>query len=1024
MKQKSFIITILCLLLTSVLFAQTTGEITGIVVDEKGNYLPGANVIVVGTSTGVATDNDGTYSLDLSPGTYTVRAEYLGYESVAHENVEVSTGATTEINFALSTSTLSGQDVVVVGYGSKRRENLTGSVASVDFTELEAQPSANTANLLQGKMTGVQVSSFSSQPGEDDPQIRIRGIGTLNAGQEPLIIVDGVELSLSQISPEDIESVSVLKDAASASIYGVRAANGVILVKTKEGKSEKPKLTFRQSTSWQDAIVRPNLVDSWDYAKIQNLDKTEKGEAALYSDEQIQIMRDGSDLDRWSNTNWFDEMYRVAPMQTTYLSVSGVKDNINYLISGEYVDQDGIMIQTGAKRFNLHSKIDVAVTDRISIGMNLFGTKKDITETLNNASASNNDQDLNYILRRFSTPLVPVKYSNGYYGQVDGLYYEGGGSMNIKNPVEYANRGENLEERNSLTGMVHGDVQIIDNLHYRPSLSYVYYSSLGTRFTPTFELYDADGIMMSENIHNSQYNSNVTTKKYEYKNLLTYDIALNDIHKISTLLGQEAQLYRLDYFSASVKDFPNNNVHELDGGINEKDVSGNARELALSSYFGRLNYILADKYLFEFNYRYDGTSRMSADNRWGGFPSLSAGWILSNEDFLDNLGPVSSLKARASWGQLGNQNIGGSNFYPYAQTIETGQNYIWGGSVTPGVAVTSLANPDLTWETTTITDFGIDLSLFNDKIQIVADWFDKTSTDILVRLPIPTTLGNVSAPFQNIGKVSNTGWELGIRGRHNVSDFGFSSSVNLSHVENEVVDYGGLESISGNAITKEGLPIGSYYAYEADGYYQTQEELDNAPTQFGGVLRLGDVKYVDISGPDGVPDGKISSDFDRTVIGNPFPDFQYSFDLGAEYKGFNVYAYFQGIQGIDRYYWYNTEIIGTMTDVALDYWTEDNTDAPTPRWGNLTNNNKYSSFWLKDASYLRLKNIEFGYTLPSRLTSKYNMQNVRIYMSGINLWTLSEVEDYDPEKLTNDDRNRDYPHTKVYSVGVSFNFTN
>ncbi|BAX82394.1 SusC/RagA family TonB-linked outer membrane protein [Labilibaculum antarcticum] len=992
--------------------------VIGRVTDQSGLSIPGVNIVVKGTTNGTVTDIDGNYSINVES------KDVLLFSFIGFTNQEFIVGSKSTIDAVMVEESIGMNEVVVVGYGTQKKANLTGAVSSVDFGNLETRPAANTATLLQGQMSGVTVSNFSNQPGEDNPQIRIRGIGTLNAGQEPLVIVDGIESSLSQIPAADIESLSVLKDAASAAIYGVRAANGVIVVTTKQGKSGKPKVSLRQSFAWQQAIVEPSFVDSWDFATLQNLDLTEQGQDALYTEEQIQTMRDGADPDRWANTNWFNEMYRTAPMNTTYLSVSGSKENVHYMFSGEYLDQEGIMIKTGQKRYNFRSNISVDISDRVTIGINLSGNKRDIEATLNSASSSNNgDDDLNYIIRRFANPTIPVKYTDGNWGQVNGLYYLPGSTVGgIKNPVEFANRGENTTEKYNFTGKLFADVEVLKNLHFKPNFSYVYNSSLLSKFTPTYETYDLEGNVINENVHNKLINNNQTTKRYQFENLLTYNVTLNEKHKIGVLAGQSAQLYRLDFFEASVEDFPNNNIHELSGGINNKDVTGNARELALNSFFGRVNYNFADKYLIEANYRYDGTSRMSSDNRWGGFPSVSAGWVASNENFLSDFGPVSFLKVRGSWGQLGNENIGGSNFYPYAQTIATGQNYLWGNDIAPGVSVTSLANSNLTWETTTITDIGVDLNLFNNKVQIVADWFDKTSSDILIRLPIPSTLGNVSAPFQNIGEVKNTGWEIDVKMNQTFGDFNVFGGFNLTHVKNEVTNYGGLESINNNSITKKGEAISSYYAFIADGYYQSQEELNNAPTQFGKPLRLGDVKYRDISGPDGIPDGKISDDYDRTIIGNQFPKLQYSFNLGASYKGFDVYAFFQGISGIDRYYWYNTETSGTFTEVAKDYWTEDNRNAPTPRWGNLGNNTKYSTFWLKDASYLRLKNLEIGYTIPSELTKKVHIENARIYFSGINLWTKTDVEDYDPEKLTGDDRNRDYPQSKIYSMGVNITF--
>jgi len=1003
--------------LTATVWAQQR-SINGTVTDETGQPLPGVTVVVEGTTMGTVTNGNGEYTLSVSED-----AENLTFSFVGMKTVNVSINNRSVINLSMELESIGVDEVVVVGYGTQKKANLTGAVSSVDFSELESRPAANTASLLQGQMSGVTVSNFSSQPGNDDPQIRIRGLGTLNAGQEPLIIVDGVESSLTQIPAADIESVSVLKDAASASIYGVRAANGVIVVTTKRGKTSKPTVRFRQSYEIQTPLLKPNMVESWDYAHIQNLDLTEQGQDPLFTDEQIQKMRDGSDPDRWANTDWFDELYDPAPMADTYLSVSGSQNNIRYMFSGAYLNQEGIMINTGVKRYNFRSNIEVDVTDKITIGMNLAGNKRDITETLfTESSGGSFDQNLNYVARRFANPTVPVKYSTGDWGQVNGLYYLPGSTVgSIKNPVEFANRGENFTEQYNFTGKIYADIELAKNLHFKPNFSFVNYSSLLTRYSPTFETYDLEGNVIDRNIHNRQENDNTTTKRFQTENLLTYNFTLND-HRIGVLAGQSAQLYRLDYFKGQVEDFPNNAIHELDGGINNKNVSGYGRELALNSYFGRLSYSFADKYLIEANYRYDGTSRMSPDNRWGGFPSVSAGWVVTNEDFIGELGPVSFLKIRGSWGQLGNQNIGGSNFYPYAQTIGTGQNYLWGGYIAPGVAVTSLANANLTWETTTITDFGIDLNLFKNKIQIVADWFDKTSTDVLVRLPIPATMGNVSAPFQNVGEVKNTGWEVGVNANETFGQVKVFGGFNLSHIENEVVSYGGLESISNNAIIKEGEPIGAYYAYIADGYYQTQDELDIAPQQFGRPLRLGDVKFKDISGPDGAPDGKITADYDRTIIGNPFPKLTFSFNFGAKYKGFDIYAFFQGIQGIKRYNWINTETNGTFTQIAMDYWTEDNRDAATARWGNLINNYTYSSFWLKDASYLRLKNIEIGYNIPGNLTQKVNIQNARIYLSGVNLLTWTGIEDYDPEKVSDDDRNLNYAHSKIYSVGINITF--
>lgn len=1009
-------------LLNSNMAMAQSAQITGRVTDSEGVPLPGVSVIIKSTTTGTVTDIDGNYVLDASKGNVVV------FSFIGMESKEIVVGAEKIINVVLANASIGVDEVVVVGYGSQKKANLSGSVSSVNLDELENRPSPNTATMLQGQMSGVTVSSFSSQPGKDNPEIRIRGIGSLNAGSQPLVIVDGVESSFDQIPASDIQSISVLKDAASASIYGVRAANGVIVVTTKRGKSEKPKLNVRQNFAWQSALIKPDLVDSWEYAEIVNQELKELGEPVLFTEEHIAKMKDGSDPDNWANTNWFDEMYRTAPMNSTYVSLSGAKEEVRYMFSSEYMDQKGIMMNTGMKRYNFRSNVDVNITEKVLLGLNLSGNKRDITETLNSASSTGDNNDINYIIRRGANPTVPVRYSDGHWGHVNGLYYEPGSSViPIKNPVELANMGENITERSNFQGRLYAEVELLKNLKYKPSLSYTYYSSLLSKFSPTSATYDANGEIITKNIHNKLINNNSRTKKYIVENLLTYDWDLNEKNKFNFLLGQSAQEYRVDFFKASVEDFPNNNIHELDAGVNNKDVNGYARELSLDSYFARVNYNFDNRFLFEFNYRYDGTSRFSEDNRWGGFPSVSAGWIVSEESFLSDIDYLSFLKVRASWGQLGNQNIGSSqnwHYYPYSQTYQAGQDYLWGDYVAPGAAVTGLANKDLTWETTTITDIGVDLNLFRNSVQVVFDWFDKTSSDILVRKPnIPATLGNVAAPFENVGEVNNRGWEFALNYHGQIGQVKVNGGFNLSHVKNKVTDYGEIgKSIGNNRITMEGAPIGSYYAFVAEGYFKNQEEIDNHATQPGSDLRPGDIKFKDISGPDGVPDGKISADYDRTIIGNPFPELTYSFKLGAGYKGFDINAFFQGVEGVDRYYWYNNETAGSFTKSALDYWTEDNRNAEYPRWGNSVNNRAYSSYWLKDASYLRLKNLEIGYSLPKSVLSKFKIENARLYMSGVNLFTWTKVNDYDPEQKANDDRNRDYPQSKVFSMGVNVTF--
>ncbi len=682
------------------------------------------------------------------------------------------------------------------------------------------------------------------------------------------------------------------------------------------------------------------------------------------------------------------------------------------------------MIGTSSKRLNLRSNIQVKLSDKLSVGVNLFGYKKRIDEPINNAAGTDN-QGLNYDLRRQTMPTVPAYYSSGDYGFYDGAYdFHGKASKNILFDSSIGDRYTNL---NRQEGKLYLDWDIIEGLHFRTSFAFIANTIAMSKFKPTYQKNDADGNMVSENTLNSLLNTNIRNFKYQIENVLTYTKSF-DKHNLNFLLGQSAQAFREDYNEAYVEDFPNNTIHVLGGGVTNPQVDGWAYENSLSSFFGRVNYNFDEKYLLEFNLRRDGSSRMPEENRFGIFPSFSAGWIMSNESFLSSSEIIDLLKIRGSWGQLGNQEIGE---YAYSQSFNTGHNYIIDGSLVGGVAISELANPDITWETTTITDIGLDMNLFDDKITIVADWFNKTSTDVLVRLPIPLTVGVDLAPYQNIGEVQNVGWEAAIGYRNNFDEFSFFANINLSQTKNEIKDIGGREDwIDGtfHTINQVGSPIGSFYGLIANGYFSENDFLPDGSLDTGknatqyGNLKPGDIKYKDISGPDGVPDGVISEDYDREIVGNPFPDFMYGFTMGGTFKGFDLTIFFQGAQGVDRWQWYNNEADGNYTEAILDYWTPTNTGAAYPSLGNSENNAKWSSFWIEDASYLRLKNLEIGYTFPIALSEKAQITRARIYFTGYNLLTFTKMPDYDPERRADDVRAGSYAQSKVFSFGFNLTF--
>jgi len=1015
---KKIIFIMLLFMFSIITYSQV--EIRGLVKSSDENLpLPGVNVYLKGTpSTGTITNLDGKFTINV-PEASIIVFKYIGYKT---QELQLDANSSF-VNVILEPSKELMEEVVVTGYTTVKKANLTGSVGAVDFKDLESIPSSNAANILQGRVSGVDISNFSTQPGIDDPQILIRGMGTLNSGAKPLIIVDGVESSFGQIPAGDIKSISVLKDAASASIYGVRAANGVIIVTTKTGKAGKTVVNFNTNIGIQQNLINTKLLGSVDFATVRNNWQIADGGSPWYTEEQIQTMQDGSDPDHFANTDWIDQAYNTALMQTYHISVSGGSDRATYMLSSEYFNQEGIMIGTSSKRFNLRSNVNVKISDKINVGVNLFGYRKRIDEPISAVSGTNN-VGLNYELRRATLPTVPAYYSSGDYGFVDGAY-ELNGKMS-KNILFSSSIGEHYSILNRQEGKIYLDYDIVKGLQFKTSFAFISNTIARSNFKPTYEKKDAEGNVISEKTINSLLNANTRNFKYQIENVLTYKISFNK-HKLSFLLGQSAQAFREDYNQGYVENFPNNTIHVLGGGVTNPTVDGWAYENSLSSLFGRINYNFNDKYLFEANLRRDGSSRMPEDNRIGIFPSFSGGWVMSNESFLNDSKILSFLKIRGSWGQLGNQEIGE---YAYSQSFSTGYNYVIDNSLAGGVAISELANPNLKWEKTTITDIGIDMNFFNNKMTIVADWFSKISTDVLIRLPIPLSMGVSLPPYQNIGEIQNSGWELAIGYQDNFGGLSFFANMNLSQIKNEINDIGGREDWidpTYHTINQVGSPIGSYYGLVADGYFDEDDfdadgnlTPDNA-SQYGN-LKPGDIKYMDISGPDGIPDGVISEDYDRQIIGNPFPKLNYGFTIGGAFKGFDLSIFFQGVNNVDRWQWYNNEPDGNYTEAILDYWSPTNTNAAYPSLGNSENNSKWSSFWIKDASYLRLKNLELGYTIPKTLTDKLRINKARFYFTGYNLLTFTKMTDYDPEIRPDDIRAGSYAQAKIFSFGLNLTF--
>ena len=984
-------------------------KVSGIVKDATDELIIGASIIEKGTTNGTITDLNGNFGLSVAPNA-TVVISFIGYANQEY----IINKDNMSLKVTLKEDTEMIDEVVVVGYGVQKKENLTGSVSSVNFKDVASMPVANTANMLQGRLPGVMLTGNGAQAGHDDPEIRIRGVGTLN-NNNPMVLIDGVESSVSQIAQlpsEDIASVSVLKDAASASIYGVRAANGVILITTKRGGEQKPTISYSGSMALQQATVLPDYVNSYEWAKMYN----ECHPATAYTDEMLQKLQDGSDPDHFANTNWLDEMFRTAPMHQHHLAVSGGSKDVHYMISTQYFKQEGILRNTANQRFNFRSNLD-AQLGIVKLGLNLSGSRQNIDEP----TTSVDKEGLMRYLTWFTRPTVPAKYSNGEYGYVDG-------NSNIsqsvaKNPLYALNNGYKDNKHYRFDGNFFGEVDIIKGLKFRSSLAYKFYMNDVTTFNPRdLARYNAEGTELAKaGTQNTLTDYHYLETSYTNENILTYNNKIG-LHEFSVLLGHSIQSTRWDKNESSKQGFPTDNIYEMDGGTQNDKVTGSAEEASLQSFFGRVNYNYGGRYLFEMNMRRDGSSRMPKKNRYANFPSFSGAWLLSNEAFMQNVKFLNSLKLRASWGKLGNQEIGN---YAYLETLSSQGGYYFGDKKYVGMKRAKIANENIKWETTTITDFGFDASFWRGKINVVFDWYEKNTSNILLRLPMPNIfLGDLDSPYQNAGKVRNRGWELAVNYYDQKGDWTWQAGFSVSGVKNEILEMGGVESIDNNIINREGDAIGSYYGLKAVGIYRTEEDLNRVNAkgqpikQNGQTPQLGDIMYEDYDN-----NGNITDD-DRQVIGNPFPKVQYSFNLGFSWKNLDVTTFWQGIAGLERFNWDETTISngGNKTARWLNRWSQDNPNGNMPRLGGEINN-RYSSFWLTKGDYLRLKNIEIGYNFQKApWLTKLGVQSLRVYVAGTNLLTFTPLDDYDPEKQSTDLRGDVHPNTKTYSFGINVKF--
>lgn len=979
--------------------AQESKTITGTVLSSNGNMpIPGVNVLVEGTSTGAVTDFDGNFSIQASANDVLVFT-YLGFQEQ-----RITVGDQTSLTITLEEALSNLDEVVVVGYGTQRKSDLTGAVSVVDTEEMTKQASNDVTQMMQGRVAGVTITS-DGQPGAA-PSVRIRGVATfgIGASAEPLYVVDGVPVDgIRDVNPNDIESIQVLKDASAGAIYGNRAGNGVIIITTKGGKKGQ-KLTFNLSSYYgvQNITQKLPLLDREGYQTI-NRELINNGNAQLPAGAALTPIPLGNDPNSPSfiddiNTDWQDEGYTSGFIQNHNLNAAGGTENTTYFVSLDYLDNQGTLVGQGPNYTRYSFRVNTeAEVGKFTIGENMFFVRSDENPLFNTATINlpgGRPTLVNDLLQ--AAPTIPLRDPNrlGGFGGADATIHQ---SITLNVPG-INTLVENESKVNRLNANLYLQYEPIEGLALKSSASYNTTNIEGQLFVPEYDL----GYFFPNPLAQLRV-VNTNIDRFLIENTINFNKEF-DKHNLSALVGQT---YQKDNFRA---------ITTVGGGLtapyiknleNATDFSvfDNIQESALYSYLGRVNYSFDDKYFFTGNIRYDGSSRFNPDVRYEFFPSVSAAWKIHNEFELPDF--ITSLKLRGGWGEVGNQEIGN---YLFQRTVNRGIPYQFsGGPTVIGSAVTQLIDEDIRWETRRTSSIGLDASFFNGGLDFTAEYYRNTSEDVLVNIPVPFT--NIVGAFNseilsNAGSIRNSGIELSAVYRQFIGDdFSFEIAPNFYTVKNEILDIGNQDFISGTGSRNiVGRSLGEHYGWVYDGIFQTADEIANSPTQQPGT-RPGDIKFRDISGPDGTPDGVIN-DADRTFLGQGLPTYYYGINITARYKNFDFTIFGQGSGGnlinsnLYRGLMPTSGYTNWHEDI-LNRWTPDNTNTTVPRvvFGDPNQNGRNSNRpgWLQDGDYFRINTISLGYSLPTDFVSKISMSSARFYMTLQNVAVLSKYKGYNPD---------------------------
>ena len=975
---------------------QQKQTVKGTVKDANGDPIIGATVKVKGSTGGTVTDIDGKFTLD-APAGAELEVSSIGY-------LKQIVKAKGNIAIVLKDDSQTLDELVVVGYGVQKKENLTGAVASMNAEKLATRPVSSLSSALAGEMAGVTAVQTSGAPGGQNASITVRGQNSVNAAS-PLVIVDGVPGSMNVINPAEIESVTVLKDAASAAIYGVQAANGVILITTKKGKTGKTTVSYNATFSWSSLLSKLDLVDAYGYAYLYNEAylNDHPGATKPFSDETVEKYRTG----QLPSTDWYKEALTGSGFEHQHnLSLSGGNDKTTYNMYLGYLSQDGVTKDIDYNRINARMNITSQINKYITLGLNASGyrgTQQDAwagyTQVIQGMSRSH--------------PTDPVYDEDGNFKYVG-----------VDNPVAVQGR-----DKTGWKKTIDQEVFLIGSAEIKPI------KDLSIKGVYSWRNWTQDQLGFKKTWGYGTYNSGqregyVRNYNYDYLTgqiLVNYNKSFGD-HNLGVLAGMESYDVKYRYVTADRKGGGNNN---LDSSLNTLDASSQKNknggtEMTRLSYFGRLQYNYAGKYLFEANVRRDASSRFPKDSRWGTFPAFSAGWRISEEAFMKNVDWLSNLKLRLGWGKTGNEELKSSDLYPAVPTYAYG-SYMFGNSLYSTAYESRLVNDQLKWATVTNYELGIDAGFLNNKLTMELSVYKKKTNDMLLYLPLQGVIG-LSAPAQNVGSVENRGFELVLGHNNRIGkDWSYNLSLNMGYNKNEIIDmagtdgpidngYGGTDDTQWNI---EGYGVSSYYGYVADGLFRTEEELKKGPLRTGNE-KLGDIRYKDLD-----DDGKITA-ADRKIIGNKMPKWTGGFNFRVGYKNFELSGLLQGAFDAKRYY--NGEASYAFFNNASclnkhwDRWSEENPNGNFPRL-SLTSQTNYafSSFWLQDASYVRLKNLTLAYTLPSEVISRIGLSFAQVYLTGENLFTISGLDKgLDPE--SGNSRGWSYSNVRKISCGLKLTF--